>query len=91
MAEVLAYVAAAVIAAWGVSDALPTRHVVAGFDPTAVDNHRVILQEWIIEAVAMAFAVVTAFTGARTSVIWFKICPALLSSTAALLVVASVV
>jgi hypothetical protein len=72
-----------------------------------VDNHRVILQEWIIEAVAMwglaglvfavtlmggdagvadgvyrvvagilvAFAVVTALTGARTSVIWFKICP----------------
>ena len=123
MAQVLAYLAAAVIAAWGVSHAIPTRQVVAGFEPTAVDNHRVILQEWIIEAVAMwglaglvfavtlmggdagvadgvyrvvaailvAFAVVTALTGARTSVIWFKICPVLLTGTAVVLVAASVV
>jgi hypothetical protein len=123
MAELFAYVAAGVIAVWGISHAMPTRQVVAGFEPTAVDNHRVILQEWIIEAVAMwglaalvfaatliggdagivdnvyrvvagilvAFAVATALTGARTSVIWFKICPVLLTSTAALLVAASVV
>ncbi len=123
MAEVLAYVAGAVLAAWGVSHAAPTRQVIAGFEPTTVDNHRVILQEWIIEAVAMwglaalvcavtfiggdasvvdgvyrvvagllvAFAVVTALTGARTPVIWFKICPVLLTGTAALLVAASVV
>jgi hypothetical protein len=123
MAEVFAYVAVAVIAVWGVSHAIPTRQVVAGFEPTAADNHRVILQEWVIEAVAMwglaalvfavtliggdsnvvdavyrvvaailvAFATVTALTGARTSVIWFKICPVLLASTAALLVAASVV
>lgn len=123
MAQVLAYLAAAVIAVWGVSHAMPTRQVVAGFEPTAVDNHRVILQEWIIEAVAMwglaglvfavtliggdasvvdgvyrvvagilvAFAVVTALTGARTSVIWFKICPVLLIGTAAVLVAASLV
>jgi hypothetical protein len=123
MGELAAYVAAAVIAVWGVSHAMPTRRVVAGFEPTAADNHRVILQEWIIEAVAMwglaalvfavtiiggdsdvvdavyrvvagilvAFATVTALTGARTSVIWFKICPVLLVSTAALLVAASVV
>lgn len=123
MADGLAYLAAVVIAAWGVSHAVPTRQVVAAFEPTAVDNHRVILQEWIIEAVAMvglagvvfaatliggdtavvdgvyrvvagilvAFGAVTALTGARTSVIWFKICPVLLGSTAALLVAASVV
>ena len=123
MANVLAYLASGVIAAWGVSHAIPTRQVVAGFEPTAVDNHRVILQEWVIEAVAMwglaalvfaatlmggdagvvdgvyrvvagilvAFAVVTALTGARTSVIWFKVCPVLLTGTAVLLVAASVV
>jgi hypothetical protein len=123
MAEFLACLAAAIIAAWGISHAIPTRQVVAGFEPTAVDNHRVILQEWIIEAVAMcglaglifavtlwggdtsvvdvvyrvvagilaAFALVTALTGARTAVIWFKICPVLLTITALLLVAASVV
>ena len=123
MAEVLAYLAAGGIAVWAVSHAISTRQVVAGFEPTSVDNHRVILQEWVIEAVAMwglaalviavtlmggdtsvvegvyrvvaailvAFAFVTAVTGARTSVIWFKICPVLLTATAALLVAASVV
>jgi hypothetical protein len=123
MAEAVAYLAAAVIAVWGVSHAIPTRQVVAGFEPTAVDNHRVILQEWVIEAGAMwglaglvfavtlmggdasvvdgvyrvvagilvAFAIVTALTGARRSVIWFKICPVLLTGTATLLVTASLV
>jgi hypothetical protein len=31
----------------------------------------------------------TAATGSRTAVIWFKVCPFVLSSAAALLVVAS--
>lgn len=121
MAEVLAYLSGAVIALWGISHAVPTRQVVAGFEPTAVDNHRVILQEWLAEAVAMwglaalvifvtvvggderlldtvyrvtaailvAFAGLTAVTGARTRVVWFKVCPVLLTGTAALLVAAS--
>jgi hypothetical protein len=53
MAHVLAYSAAAVVGLWGVAHAIPTRQVVAGFGPTAVDNHRVILQEWLAEAVTM--------------------------------------
>jgi hypothetical protein len=53
MADVFAYLAAVLIAAWGVSHVIPTRQVVAGFEPTTTDNHRVILQEWVIEAVAM--------------------------------------
>jgi hypothetical protein len=36
-------------------------------------------------------AILTAFTGARTKVIWFKVCPVLLTTTAGLLVVASIV
>ena len=119
----LAYVAGAVVAVWGVTHAIPTRRVVAGFEPTALDNHRVILQEWLAEAVAMwgsaalviavtavggeerltdtvyrvtagmlvALAVLTAATGARTRVVWFKLCPVLLTGTAALLVAASLV
>ncbi len=122
MADVLALLAAALVALWGVSHAVPTRQVVAGFEPTGIDNHRVILQEWLAEALTMwglaalviaitvvggserltdtvyravaglliALAVLTALTGARTRVIWFKVCPVLLTSTAALLVVASI-
>lgn len=122
VADVLAYVGAALVGLWGISHAAPTRRVVAGFEPTAADNHRVILQEWLAEAFTMwglaalviavtavggddhltdtvyrvvagllvALAVLTALTGARTRVIWFKVCPLLLASTAGLLVVASV-
>lgn len=123
MANVLAYLAAALVGLWGVLHAAPTRQVIAGFEPTAVDNQRVILQEWLAEAFTMwglaalvititaiggdeqltdtvyrlvagllvALAVLTALTGARTRVVWFKVCPVLLSTAAALLVVASVV
>jgi hypothetical protein len=122
MAEVLAYVAAALVGFWGVAHAVPTRQVIAGFEPTAVDNHRIILQEWLAEAFALwglaalviavtavaggedvtswvyrivavllvSLAVLTALTGARTRVIWFRVCPVLLTSTAVLLVIASV-
>jgi hypothetical protein len=122
MATVLAYVAAAVVAAWGLAHAIPTRQVLAGFEPISVDNRRVILQEWLAEAFTMwalatlvfvataiggtgsdvtawvyrvaaglliALAVLTSVTGARTPVIWFKICPFLLTGSAALLLVAS--
>ncbi len=122
MAEVLAYLAAALVGLWGVSHAIPTRQVVASFEPTTADNHRIIAQEWLAEAFTMwglaalviavtaaadpgdarnwvyrvvaallvALAILTALTGARTRVIWFKVCPVLLTCTAALLVVASV-
>lgn len=44
----------------------------------------------IVAALLVALAVLTALTGSRTRVIWFKICPMLLTSSAALLVVASI-
>ena len=37
----------------------------------------------------LGLATLTALTGARTPVVWFKICPALLSAAAALLLAAS--
>jgi hypothetical protein len=122
MGEVLAYGAAALVALWGTAHAIPTRSVVAGFEPTTADNRRVILQEWVAEAFTMwataamvvvatvlggaqnavteslylvaaalliALAVLTGLTGARTPVVWFKICPVLLISAAAMLVAAS--
>lgn len=118
----LACVGAAVASFWGVAQALPTGLVMAGFEPPTQDNHRVILQEWLAEAVTMfglasiviavtgvaspsaaawvyrvvgvillALAALTALTGARTAVVWFKVCPVLLAGSACLLLVASVV
>jgi hypothetical protein len=48
--------------------------------------------EWVYRAAAVmlaAIATLTASTGARTPVIWFRICPVLLASAATLLIVAS--
>jgi len=39
----------------------------------------------------LAVGLLTAVTGARTRVIWFKICPVLLTATTALLLTASLV
>ena len=105
---VLAYIAAATVALWGVAHVIPTRKVVAGFAPITLDNRRVLTQEWLAEALAMwgvasvvvvvtavaggatmrvyrlfaglliAQAALTAATGARTPLIWFKLCPVLL-------------
>ena len=121
MREALAIGAASLVALWGVAHAIPTRAVVAGFGPISIDNRRIILQEWLVEAFAMwgiaalvigvtvldadgeatawvyrgsaaalvAIGVLTAFTGGRTQVVWFKICTVLLTTTAALLLSAS--
>ena len=42
----------------------------------------------IAAATLLALAVLTALTGARTPVVWFKICPVLLGTSAALLLTA---
>jgi hypothetical protein len=119
--QVLAYIAAATRALWGVSHVIPTRRVVAGFAPITAANRWVLMQEWLAEAFTMwgiaalivtdtavqgsastrdwvyrvlaglllALATLTARPGRRTQVIWFKICPILLSGSAALLLIAS--
>ena len=120
--QVLAYVAAALVAGWGIAHAIPTTRVVAWFGPTTVDIRRVFTQEWLAESFTMwgmaalvvavtmagphtqvtgivyrvvagllvALAILTALAGARTQKVWFKVCPVLLASSAALLLVASV-
>ncbi len=122
MADALAYIAAGAVALWGVAHVVPTRQVVRGFEPVTTDNRRILLQEWLAEAVTMwgiatlivtvtavggapatawvyricagvlvVLAVLTGLTGARTPVVWFKICPVLLTVSATLLLVASLV
>ncbi len=124
MAIPLAYVAAVLVALWGVAHAIPTRQVLMSFKPITQDNRRIVLQEWLAEAFTMwglagiivsvtivsgagshasqwvyrvvaallvALAVLTGLTGARTPVIWFKVCPVLLTFSAGLLLVASLI
>jgi hypothetical protein len=122
MTTFLAYLAAGMVALWGVAHVIPTSQVVAGFGPIGADNRRVITQEWLAEAFTMwgtaavvvaataaggvagdlrawvyrvaagllvALATLTALTGARTRVVWFKICVGLLTTAAVLLLAAS--
>jgi hypothetical protein len=122
VAALLAYFAGAIVALWGVAHAVPTRQVLAGFEPVTTDNRRVVVQEWLAEAFTMwgiaamvivvtaiggtdtsarvwvyrvaaglliALGTLTALTGARTPVVWFKICPVLLGGSAAMLLAAS--
>ena len=59
---------------------------------TAVGRAGSDVAHWVYRVVAgslFAFAVLTAMTGARTPVVWFKICPVLLTGSAVLLVLAS--
>ena len=59
---------------------------------TATGDPDAAVTSWVYRVVAgllIAFAVLTGLTGARTPVIWFKECPIVLSTAAALLLVAS--
>jgi len=59
---------------------------------TAAGGETTDTRTWVYRAASamlIALAALTALTGARTPVIWFKICPVLLSVTAALLLAAS--
>jgi hypothetical protein len=56
-------------------------------------SHRALadLVYWVSAAMLVALAALTAVTGARTPVVFFKICPVLQSAAAAALVAASLV
>jgi hypothetical protein len=54
----------------------------------ASETHRVYRTAAVM---LLAVGLLTAVTGARTRVIWFKICPVLLTATTALLLTASLV
>jgi hypothetical protein len=82
MKDALVYLAAALVALWGASALVVVVTAVSGAD--AVTSH------WVYRigaALLLALAVLTAVTGARTPVVWFKVCPLLLSSAAAVLLV----
>ncbi len=70
---------------WGVAAVVIAVTAAGGADAGA--------RGWVYRVAAgllVALGTLTALTGARTPVVWFKICPVLLAGSAALLVVASV-
>ena len=120
----LAYVASAILIAWGSAHLAPTRTVAASFGAISADNRRILVMEWMAEGIThisiglliilvtaiegtgdpttplvyvvsagilAVLAGLTAGTGARTPVIWFRVCPFVLTISAALLVLASIV
>lgn len=61
---------------------------------TAVGGTEAGARDWVYQVAAgllIALGTLTALTGARTPVVWFKICPVLLASSAGLLLAASLV
>lgn len=68
---------------WGLAALIIAATVVGGEDSGVIEAIY-----YATAALLVALATLTALTGARTPVIWFKVCPVLLTSSAALLVVA---
>ncbi|HEX6932205.1 MAG TPA: hypothetical protein VF162_08690 [Streptosporangiaceae bacterium] len=72
---------------WGIA-AIVIAVTAAGGEPGAG------VRDWAYRAAAgllIALGILTGFTGARTPVIWFRVCPFLLGGSAALLLAASAV
>jgi hypothetical protein len=121
---ILAYVASAILIAWGTAHLAPTRAVAGSFGDISLDNRRILVMEWVAEGIAhisigvlvilttaidgasdsttqlvycvcaatlVVLATLTALTGSRTAVIWFRICPFVLTGSAVLLVLAALV
>jgi hypothetical protein len=57
---------------------------------TAGDTRVAAIVYRVVAGLLLALAALTALTGARTPVVWFKVCPVLLAASAALLLVASI-
>ena len=57
---------------------------------TAGDTRVTAIVYLVVARLLLALAALTALTGARTPVVWFKVCPVLLAASAALLLVASI-
>jgi hypothetical protein len=66
------YIAAALIAAWGIAHLFATKGVVSGFGKLSEDNRWIITMEWIVEGVALiatgAFVSAAAFVAPASAV-----------------------
>ena len=69
---------------WGVAAMVIAATAAGGADDVRAWVYRV------AAALLVALGVLTAVTGARTSVVWFKVCPVVMAVAAVLLLVASI-
>ena len=89
MRDALAYLAAVILAAWGVIHVAPTRQVVTSMEPSTHDTRLVITQEWIVEALAMwglaALVIFATATAAAATENWiYRTTAAILTAIALL-------
>ncbi len=89
--DILVYVAAAIVLAWGVAHLVPTRAVVVGFGDISLANRRVLTMEWMAEGFTLVFlalllAAVTAEAGAHdhVAVLVYRLAAGLLAAVAVL-------
>ena len=54
-ADIVPYVGSSVIMLWGIAHIIRTRHIVRGFEPTSVDNRRIMTMEWVAEGLTLIF------------------------------------
>jgi hypothetical protein len=59
--------------------------LVVAVTATAADTQVTAIVYRVVAGLLVALAVLTALTGARTPVVWFKVCPVLLATSAVLL------
>lgn len=99
MADILLYVASAMIGLWGIAHLFATQGVVAGFGELTVDNRRIITMEWIVEGVALVSigilvvaiatlvvpGLVSLFTGFRIAFLPFRLSPFVFGLSATLI------
>jgi hypothetical protein len=55
LASIMLYAGSIIITAWGVAHVVPTKSIVAGFEPLSVDNRRVLTMEWVSEGFMLCF------------------------------------
>lgn len=71
MRDTLAYLAAGILASWGLMHVIPTPQVVGSLQPATHDSRLVITQEWVVETLAMwglaALVIITTATTAFPS------------------------
>ena len=84
-AELVLYSGAALIQIWGLAHIVPTKSVVAGFEPLSRDNRLVLTMEWVVEGLFLVFIgllalLVTATVGpdARGASVVYRACAGVL-------------
>ena len=55
MSALLAWLAGIVVAGWGVMHIMPSKKVVAGYEPLTDENRWILLMEWVAEGIAYIF------------------------------------